>query len=402
MTVRIITGDCRTELAKLPAESVHCCVTSPPYHGLRDYRVEGQMGLEDTPEAYIEGMVAVFREVKRVLRKDGTVFLNLGDSYTSGGRSTYRSGASDNKGHLVQNDMPRPETPAGLKPKDLMMMPARVALALQADGWWLRSMMPWLKRSAMPESASDRPATAIEYVFLLTKNVRYFFDMGAVRKTASWTRENNPDWQIQRAMTNEQKGCGNRNAKSGGFTGWDATQGRNFRNSDLFYDSLELPYGLISSEDGPLALDVNPAGYSGVHFATFPPKLVEPCIKAGTSEKGCCAECGAPWVRETQTDRTKDPVRHTGRAAQGNGDRQDAAWPRMVTTTKTTGWSPSCTCKAACVPATVLDCFGGAGTTGLVADRLGRNATLIELNPDYADMARARISNDAPLFAEVQ
>jgi len=442
---RILIGDCLERLAALPAESVHCCITSPPYYGLRDYgtatweggdsacdhlvgrfttpasgkqmsnagsgtlqarrtcpkcgatRQDDQIGLEATPEEHIAKLVEVFRAVRRVLRKDGTLWLNYGDAYTSGGRG---GGANGSKQQTNVGALLGPKTaPDGLKPKDLLMMPARVALALQADGWWLRSMMPWVKRSAMPESVTDRPATAIEYVFLLAKSPKYFFDMEAVRVKSDWGGQTKkPDgW----ATHDGGHGSFHKDGREKGAANEVNGGSRNFRNSDLFYASLAPPHGLICGAE-PLALDVNPAGFSEAHFATFPAKLVEPLIKAGTSEKGVCAACGAPWVREVE--------RETRQNWHGTGQKHDGTYYRPnpgggVGNDRRSrlekGWSASCTHDAALVPATLLDPFGGADTTALVADRLGRDCILIELNPDYAEMARKRIEADGPLFAEL-
>ena len=275
MTVRILSGDCRVVLPTMPTGSVQCCVTSPPYYGHRDYGVAEQVGQEKTPDAYVAELIAVFREVRRVLADDGTLWLNLGDSYGD---------------------------------KQLLMIPARVALALQADGWVLRSDIIWHKSNPMPESCTDRPASAHEHVFLFAKRDRYFYDadaiaeaaqqpLGAARKTG----------QIKSTISS-----------TGGprFSTLGSNQGAPTRNARNVWTIATQPY-------------------SGAHFATMPPALVERCILAGSRL----------------------------------GD-------------------------------TVLDPFGGAGTTGLVADRLGRSAVLIELNPAYAALGQKRIASDCPMFAE--
>ncbi len=181
---KILIGDALAQLRKLPADLVHCCVTSPPYWGLRDYGVKGQIGLEKSPEAFARKIVEVFREVRRVLRDDGTLWLNMGDSYSNGNRSTYKSGASSNKSHQVQDDQPRPKTPHGLKEKDLVGLPWRVAFALQEDGWYLRSDIIWSKPNPMPESVTDRPTKAHEYVFLMSKRSSYYYDAEAIKEQA--------------------------------------------------------------------------------------------------------------------------------------------------------------------------------------------------------------------------
>lgn len=255
-------GDCRAVMAEMPAESVHCVVTSPPYWGLRDYGTDGQLGLEATPEAYVANMVDVFREVRRVLRADGTLWLNLGDSYaTGGGRVGERPGGGaqgDNwKGAMTSpNRMPLP----GLKPKDLVGIPWRVAFALQADGWYLRSDIIWAKPNPMPESVTDRPTKAHEYLFLLSKSARYYFDADAVREAQAYPVA--PDARVSGAYQRDSGRNDGGEHRSGGFL--NGRGGRNLRS-----------VWTIAAEP-----------YPGAHFATFPRKLVEPCVKAGCPEGG--------------------------------------------------------------------------------------------------------------------
>ncbi len=366
-------------------------------------RIDAQIGLEPTPDAYIATLVAVFREVRRVLRPDGTVFLNIGDSYSGGGG--FSPTAPSNIAGSMQSRHGSREykgrTPAhGYKPKDLMLMPARLALALQADGWYVRSQMPWIKRSCMPESATDRPTSSVEYVYMLTKQPRYFFDSEAVKRAGAIP-----------AGTRAAKGSNVRselkdvNGRPPEY--WDYTGTRQFRNSDLFFDSLEPPHGLVTDGSGdPLALDVNTAGFADAHFATFPAKLVEPLIRASTSERGCCAACGAPWVR--QGDVSYEGLGgNSGRteAVPGINDKKwnGGGYPRMSKHTTTTGWAPSCHCPPSDpIPCTVLDPFFGAGTVGLVSSRLQRDCVGIELSADYAKMALNRIEKDAGFFSGVE
>lgn len=309
--IRIITGDCRTALADMPADSVQCCVTSPPYFGLRDYGHDGQIGLEQTPEAFVAELVAVFREVRRVLRPDGTLWLNLGDSYTSGGRKT----RDDDPMHEgARNVGFRAETPAGLKPKDLIGVPWMVAFALRADGWYLRQDIIWHKPNPMPESVQDRCTKAHEYVFLLSKGPRYFFDVDAIREPSVTADRKGPRRSYKPGSASSHRMDGGHEAMTGAFAGLPLNpKGTNRRS----------------------VWTVSTQPYSGAHFATMPPGLAELCIKAGSRP----------------------------------GDL-------------------------------VIDPFGGAGTTGLVADRLQRDATLIEINPRYAEDARNRIAADAGLFIE--
>lgn len=415
MTVRILKGDCREVLRELPPESVHCVVTSPPYWGLRDYGVapsiwggdhgcthvwgpaqrtawansvpgpspnrpkngggwacdtkvtgpfcarcgawKGAHGLEPTLDMFVTHETAIFAEVRRVLRDDGTLWLNLGDSYATGagkgggaqgdawaGRpalgstSQFRDRKVNGLGPMTQpNRMPQP----GLKSKDLCGIPWRVAFALQADGWYLRQDIIWSKPNPMPESVRDRCTKAHEYLFLLSKSERYFWDRDAIAEPFA-------DSSLERLRQDvaNQKGSDRVPGKTNGpmkAVGLNANRSSYKPGSASHVNEGER----IAKSDAGLPLNeagrnrrsvwtVNTEGFSEAHFATFPPALIEPCILAGCPAGG-----------------------------------------------------------------TVLDPFGGAGTTGLVADRLGRDAILIELNPEYAAMAERRIRGDAPLFAEV-
>ena len=267
---RIIQGDCIEGLRTLQDASVHCCVTSPPYWGLRDYGHDGQIGLEQTPEAYVARMVEVFREVRRVLRDDGTCWVNLGDSYAagpmtaaekngarSGGTLNGRKGYADN----VCVSQRRSPVPSGLKPKDLVGIPWRVAFALQADGWWLRQDIIWHKPNPMPESVRDRCTKAHEYVFLLTKSERYFYDAEAVSEPAVTGGKKGLGFYPDRAVAMGRKPSGN---EAKGPSSGVRPMTRNRRSV--------------------WTIPLKP--YSGAHFAVMPPDLVEPCIKAGCPEGG--------------------------------------------------------------------------------------------------------------------
>jgi DNA modification methylase len=319
VVVRIIAGSCLDVLPTLPAESVHCCVTSPPYWGLRDYGVDGQLGLESTPEAYVDRMVAVFREVRRVLRADGTLWLNLGDSYAGGATvGAARTGIVPGEGGKLQGrNRNGIGSVSGLKPKDLVGIPWRVAFALQADGWYLRSDIIWAKPNPMPESVTDRPTKAHEYLFLLSKSERYHYDADALREAGTGV-----PWNSARS-TLAANGVKNVLLNQ---SGQRRTAGSDTHHEDAFRTGRNRrTVWTIATEP-----------FRGAHFAVMPTALIEPCIKAGCPEGG-----------------------------------------------------------------TVLDPFAGAGTVPLVADRLQRNAIGIELNPAYADMARERVTGDAPLFARV-
>jgi DNA modification methylase len=391
-------GDCRAVLAELPAESVHCVVTSPPYWGLRDNGTPGQLGLEPTPEAYVEAMVAVFREVRRVLRSDGTVWLNLGDSYNGSGKGGNGGGSSGlNLGREARENPDyrqgfhsKPIDAPGLKPKDLVGIPWRVAFALQADGWYLRSDIIWSKPNPMPESVTDRPTKAHEYLFLLSKSPRYYFDADAVRETSNDLRE---QWKRPRYIGAKHNVPEGQRGDTDRVVEYE--QGRNLRT----------------------VWTIATAPYPGAHFATFPPKLVEPCIKAGTSERGVCPECGAPWERVVERgqshyasikgDRTwqeMEAVSHArGEVTNVQTRTERGTVPSLrAASTATTGWEPSCACQLLApsglpagltpVPATVLDPFAGSGTTAMVAQSLSRRAILIDLNADYLGQVMERNS----------
>lgn len=390
MSVRVLHGDCRAVLPTLPENSVQCVVTSPPYWGLRDYGIgPDSHGLEPTIDLFVAHEVAIFREVKRVLRDDGTLWLNLGDSYAStncGGGSVFDNGRSDGR-RSYEGDKVRGREATksrritdGLKPKDLCLIPSRVALALQADGWWLRSEIIWAKPNPMPESVRDRPTSAHEKIFLLTKSERYFYDQDAVREQGCDPR---PFLEETRGDGSDALITGRASRQALGPSGFGATGSRNLRNVWTFATE---PFSLA-------------------HFATFPTELVRRCVLAGTSEKGCCSTCGAPWVRQTEisyepTDRTPAPNKgHLGAFGERAANMtRDGFVPNREKQTTTTGWSPSCACAAPTKPCVVLDPFGGSGTVGLVADRLQRNAILIEAKAEYVEMARRRITDDAPLL----
>lgn len=328
MGVRIIEGDCRDVLPSMPEGSVHAVVTSPPYWGLRDYGVGGQLGLEATPEEYVEAMVGVGREIRRVLRPDGSLWLNLGDCYarapgkggsgTPTGRNGYGEGYAGSR---------RP-IPSGLKPKDLVGVPWLVAFALRADGWFLRSTVIWHKPNAKPDSATDRPGVDHEYIFLLTPSETYFYDRFAVRQGNHYMR-----------------------------TVWH----------------------------------INVSQYPGAHFATFPLEVAATCIKAATPEGGCCGRCGAPFgpiVERGKNDRRND----TDEQQVVGWEPTCNCWPTCVgcQTCLFTGGHYFAPLEIA--PPVVLDPFAGTGTVGEAATKLGRDAILIELNPGSVKLAAARNS----------
>jgi len=485
MKITLHQGDVLTCLQTLPDNSVHCAVTSPPYWGLRDYGLppviwggdpacphewgdwkfngnhqkhfagafcrlcgawRGSFGLEPTPELYLEHAVLIFREVRRVLRPDGTLWLNMGDSYCGsggaggdyndgglkagqpkfpgrtskgirGGSPKHAAGIWD--GSYCEDHLNRYPLP-NLKVKDLVGMPWRLALALQADGaadpkamqiidriraallqdyeyweevpamvrreverldqeyaaakegsWWLRRDIIWAKPNPMPESCQDRPTTAHEYIFLLTKRAHYFYDAEAVKEISSPNSHGspkiNPGWK---------------QAALGKWTKEDSLNGRNLRS----------------------VWTIATAPFPEAHFATFPPALPEKCIRAGTSEKGVCPQCGAPWVRvvEKEIRRHEKWYGEYATATQHSRGTAGNAYNEIVSS-QTTGWHPVCQCDAGePVPATVLDPFAGAGTTALVAAKLQRHAVAIELNPAYVAMGVQRLQRGLGMLAEVE
>jgi DNA modification methylase len=414
---RIITGHVMDGLRQLEDESVHCVVTSPPYYGLRSYGTEpqvwggdqncshvfgaewrGALGLEPTPELYIAHLVEVFREVRRVLRKDGTLWLNIGDSYAGGKQGRGDTGPEDlarlaaayGTGTGVATgprEFKQRLPPTGTKPKDLLMIAAQLALALRADGWYLRSEIVWAKKAPMPESVTDRPTCAHEKVFLLTKSARYFYDGEAVKEEAEYG-ENRATFAGGNDRIRQANICsGGATVSDKGMSRPQATT-RNMRN----------------------VWHLGPEPFPEAHFATFVSEIPRRAILAGTSARGVCPKCGAGWVRETESSYTKHRPSggKTSRVERGNKvhDGGFGQWGTFGTNLRlhveTIGWRPSCSCDAGDpIPATVLDPFLGAGTTALVADQLGRDCIGIELSRPYAVMAENRVGEDAGMFAQI-
>jgi DNA modification methylase len=381
--IDIRLGDCLEVLRTIPDGSARMCVTSPPYYGLRNYGVDGQIGLEATPDAFVAKMVEVFREVRRVLADDGTCWLNLGDSYGAGLRTTQVAQSVAN-GNM--RDVPESGRVAGFS-KQLLGIPWRVAFALQADGWYLRSDIIWHKPNPMPESVRDRPTKAHEYVFLLSKQPRYYYDAEAVREEAEYGRRHLPNGVAR--------------------TGRKATSSAIWRGAGDGREQVERNYGATGQSYDPSAgrnartvWTITPRPFKGAHFATFPAELAERCITAGSSERGKCPECGAAWVRVVENEShsrwrdRKDPARLNGYGRKDCGGSVESIKPPTVTTI---GWRPTCSHDLDPVPDVVLDPFAGAGTVGLVCQRLGRDHLGVELNPAYRRMAIDRIASDSPM-----
>jgi len=464
----------------LPTESVHCVILSPPYWGLRDYRLPplvwggddeecehrwgsniitdkrgtqlnksvtvdaresvrgqfcqlcnawgGSLGLEPTPDLYVVHLVEVFREIKRVLRKDGTAWLNLGSSYAGyhGNKSrsptTRATSGFDRRAYSLEYENMRPSgISERLKPKDLIPIPWLAALALQSDGWWLRSDIIWAKGvsgqketeaqiisaihesfspkmaefvegklmenldlwvgGCMPESVRDRPTSSHEYVFLLSRAKRYYYDKWAIVEPAVGGIPGN---KTHKGKTAYEQGDEKMRTKAG-----------------------LCDIGPAKTRNRRTVWQINTKPFKGAHFAVFPPDLIRPMILAGTSEAGCCAECGAPWERVISKGLTAhngktDSAYKRGSTANRLALLRQASRERggeYTSEARTVTWQPTCKCDCPdTVPAIVLDPFFGAGTTGLVAEELGRNCIGIELNPEYVEMARNRIGDDTEVI----
>jgi DNA modification methylase len=394
---------------------VQCCACSPPYWSLRDYGCPGQIGLEPNLAGYVAALVAVGREVRRVLRDDGVWWLNLGDSYNGSppgnapGTGRASSGLAGNTAENIEKrrvNLGHKRLMSTLKPKDLLGVPWAVAFALRDDGWFLRSDIIWSKPSPMPESVTDRPTRAHEYVFLLAKRERYYYDAAAVRQPSSPTNDR-----------------GNRNAFRGGG---DYTGGRSFANGGRTgVNDVPGCDGEPSGRNLRSVWEVASTPYPGAHFATWPPALVRPMIEAGSSAKGCCPACRAPYRRLVDKKRTAtrpgtdsklngmnvSEMVGRGPASNVTGYRDPR---RHVTEVRTVGWGTGCTCSAGPpVPCLILDPFCGSGTTGAVATGLGRDFIGLDLSAEYLRLARHRIERPAspppsadepvmPLFAGLE
>jgi DNA modification methylase len=337
----------------------------------------GELGSEPTPEQYVEHIVEVFREVRRVLRKDGVLFLNLGDSYAGSGKGPTGKNGIGNQGKRQGFTDPGATIPSGMKPKDLVGIPWMVALALRADGWYLRQDCIWAKPNPMPESVTDRCTRSHEYLFVLSKSAKYYWDGDAIKEPAVMKpqqrltpRSEHPKGDEGRPLHRQPEGAtdpGTRNKRS---------------------------VWTIPTE-----------AYPAAHFATFPRTLVEPCVLAGTSARGQCSACGLPWARTSERayaatpKACKGPTRTGKLATEVEQQDRGVNWARdghvkgLVRADTTTGWAPSCTCDAGePVPQICLDPFAGSGTTLAVARWHQRRAVGIELNPEYARLIEQRLA----------
>lgn len=352
----IIQGDALSELKKLPSESAHCIITSPPYWGLRDYGVKGQLGLEPSPAEFIRNLVKVFRECKRVLRKDGTLWINIGDTRVQDGGS----GTGGNLGRInraYQQRNYRAKRTEGYQRKEIIGIPWLLAFALQKDGWILRSDIIWSKPNCMPESAADRPTKSHEYVFMLTKSQKYYYDGEAIKEpmTDESKKRYQYDFSLQRAWRQDSHPQPGGKVPRFGMS----PAGRNKRS----------------------VWNVPVASYEGEHYASYPPALIEPIIKACVP-KEVCTKCHKPRVRITEKQFVPQEdvsiEKNARKDMDASNGREGSA--RGYNITRTTGWT-TCSCKAPFAPGIVLDPFMGVATTMLVALQQGVDSVGIELNP---------------------
>jgi len=456
--IRIYNKDCRSML-ELEAESIQCVITSPPYWGLRKYsgnqdliwgdnhcehrwgqellvdkqgnwdtwkandgkaedrftrkRAEGgssqgsfcslcgawkgAFGLEPTPEMYVQHTIEILREIKRVLRKDGVVFWNIGDSYATShaevGTIDRETGWTSTTAKIDMKDRGRTSTKGHpiLKPKDLCLIPFRIAIAAQEDGWWVRSVIIWSKNNPMPESVTDRPTESHEYILMLTKSKNYYWDADAVREpiSESYAADKRPHGVLRQRFYPNSKyvKAGMVEHDSSPFPSGERADGRNLRSV------WEFP--------------TQP--YPEAHFAVFPEKLPELCIKAATPEVGCCSKCGKPWVRIVEKKRA-EPQRQNWRFqkdTEGRSDYSEAGgWYDAQNITL--GWQPTCNCKDATktppipakTPSVVLDPFMGTGTTLWVAKKLSRKAVGYDTSEEYCRLALERNRQYAMEFSQ--
>lgn len=477
MEQKLLSGDVMTTLRTLPDNHVQAIITSPPYFGLRVYgtspqiwdadsncqhewveyirpgisggkksekvQVKGQenfqvvpsqqqqqcrkcsawcgeLGSEPVPTLYIKHLVDIFREARRVLREDGICWIVISDSFASGKGSCFNpGGGADSIGtderkaagaYPLHRGNKSTLTASNLKPKDLLGIPFMLAISLRDDGWYWRGCIPWLCRNKMPSSVTDRPSADVEYVLMMTKEPTYFYDYVATRipsagvhKGSKFNKGKTADHQLSRTSDEDRT----------------EMLGRNRRASDSFFESVQEiadgGTGLIADEEGdPLAIVANTQGSGVKHFAAFPSRLIEPFIRASTSEYGCCSGCGAPYKRVIEKRPVMRPrpnslTKREGEEGTGNFCPNDVAGVEVVTT----GWSPTCECigemspdflgddpkkmtigtvsMPQVVPCIILDQFVGSGTSLMVAKKLGLRGIGIELNPEYIEISRKRI-----------
>jgi len=380
---RIIQGGAVESLRDIESETVDLIVTSPPYWGLRDYGVEGQLGLESHPQEYLEKLWEIFDECKRVLKPTGCCFVNLGDTYFSGvlgeTRNTNRNNQTGGSMAACQANWGGARKVLGdggwLKPKNLLMIPSRFAIGMQDRGWWLRNDIVWHKPNAMPSSVKDRFSCTWEHLYFFTRSARYWFDLDAVRE----------------AYTSDAK------EHDAGVRDWEQP-GLNERGAGAI-----IKVNPLGKNPGDCWI-IPTAPFPEAHFATFPPALIRKPIRAGCPPK-CCVECGKPWERIVERTEIKPPRGQSAKSAAqdipGNpmyrGGHHNDGWGEY--SHKTVGWQPTCECGGETRPGIVLDPFMGSGTTLVVAKQECRRGIGIELSEEYCAMAEKRIGQtQAPLL----
>jgi DNA modification methylase len=342
---QFLNGNALDKLRELPDNLVQCVTTSPPYWQLRDYFSPDQLGHEDTPDEYIEKLVAIFAELKRVLRDDGVLWVNIGDTYSTvkkGYTNTFHQ--AEEASDILSSMGIDKKTPDGMKSKNLLFIPTRFAMAMQRDGWIVRSEVIWDKANAMPDGAKDRPTRSHEYLYQFSMKQKYFWDYNNMQEDSVSTHGN-----IMRFGSRKQKGTNRHD------------QDRSFEN-----------YGKRNKRS---VWRTSVSSYNGGHFATYPPELIEPAIIASTSEKGCCPTCRTPWgrtlVKEKKEDNSKKGY-------------------ELILVDK--GWTPGCKCGEEktnkCI---VLDPFSGVATTGLVALNNNLDYIGIEINKEYIEESKKRL-----------
>lgn len=432
---KIYHGSSLDVLKTFPNDFIDCCITSPPYWCLRDYGVKGQLGLEKTPEEFITKLADIFDEVKRIMKPTGTFWVNIGDSYANNGSGGYGKTVGRDKSTL-QGKMPPIGTmittkkiPLLLKPKDLVGIPWMLAFELRRRGWYLRQEIIWNKPNPMPESVTDRCTKSHEQIFLFSKSKKYYFDVEAIKTTVKSEHKNinGAPGQPKHSMNQPRL---NKKFRPNGIV----------RDRLLDYDSKEkkLRPNTSRGEFEKESYIPEPSGkankrsvwtvptqsFKEAHFATFPEKLIEPCVLAGTSEHGCCSECGKPYERiveketafQSGSGKAKIPMgwhqsgslRHASKdvrinsgknvdSIQSNSGEYDI---RMgpVNSSKTTGWKSTCKCKSKIKPPIVLDPFMGAGTTAMLSKKKMRDYIGIELNKKYISIAEKRLYKELGFF----
>ena len=477
----VLCGHVLDEIKKIPDESVQCCITSVPYWGLRNYNTppqiwknskplcevhewdevitpaangivnsemqgktlsgrsatrkprksdicskcgawRGELGLEPTPELYVQHIVEVFREARRVLKSNGVLWLNIGDSYASGKGTCFNPGGGEDSlgqnrkeagAHPLDRGNKSTLAKSNLKPKDMVGIPWAVAFALRNDGWYLRSDIIWAKPNPMPESVTDRPTKSHEYIFLLTKSAKYYYDADAIAEPLAYgsvDRLSQPNLENQTG-SDRVPGKSNGNMKAvykKPYTNESTKDYANGRAQNASATKARIVDSILAGDlvtrNKRSVWEVTTQPFKGAHFATFPEEIPTICIKAGTSEKGQCAKCGKPLERKKQTTSDKSDRQARGKALtsprhDGNAWNENDGRGFMPTIIETLGWQAQCTCNTGTVPQIVLDPFAGSGTTLEVAKRLGRDYIGIELSEKYVkELVEPRLASIDPLF----